>query len=890
MGKRILNLVALLYLPFVMGDTHVDKKVSVKEVVFDSPVADLVWLEPENRIVLARTHNGMNFAFMDKFTLHVGRLYRSENSGDSWKDVSDNILAAAHKYAESTHHSDSATIDGLIAHATSKSWVMISTNKLVHFMTEDSGLNWRILQHQDTIHTYIFHPVQPKWGLLSSWTDACDSYTENSGVCKHMLYLTKDGGRTFQLVTSYVVQFSWGDEAHKQQNRIYFSHFRSKSGHQKRLTLWNTGVDFVYTDDEGSTLHTIVQHGNKFLVSNKYIFVAKVKDVDEQTVTLEVSSDGGNRFKTARLPIDIGEKSYTILDTSEGGVMIQVNHGDDAGAYHAGIGHIYISDESGIGYSLSLAYNLRNSNGDCEFEKIHSLDGIYIANQRDPHARDEKYYVNHKSDNDLDEYRYSDYEEEADGSAVSKRRQKSGREASFVKTVITFTKGAIWDYLDAPKVDSLGKPYPGCESRRCYLHLHGISNYHNFPPVYSSEKGLGLIMGTGNVGDYLSFEEDEINTFLSRDGGKTWIEAHKGIYIYEIAAHGDLVVMADMTKRSKQVVFSWNEGQSWYDFDVSEQGIMVENIVTDPSSSTTKLMMYGTRGGDSGVVFHLDFTALNQPTCKGLWAADTSSSDFETWSPSAGGRFTVSGASADGCLLGKQTVYTRRKQSSECFNNEQFQHPVEKRNCECTRADFECEIGFIRVIGDVDCQPYDVDKVLTPDEIDCTSSGVFFANAYRKIPGDTCVGGFAPTKVQVPCPSHSRFSGGASLVLVLVVIVFVFTAGLSYIDKFPKLRAMFGNLGFESLNYIRYSTIGGAGKRAHQEGDDFIQAEMDDMDQDAPKLMTYTAMSLSKRNTQAGSSPNDLLELSSADRSAARGAENVPKLQPPKDKNGDDVL
>lgn len=772
-----------------------------------------------------------------------------------------------------------------------KASVLISTNKLVHFITEDSGENWRILQHHDTIHTFLFHPTKAKWALLSSWTDACEHSSTADGVCKHMLYVTKDGGHTFQLVASYVVQFAWGEKIHDQQDRVYFSHFRAKSGHQQRLTLWNIGVDFVYTDDYGSSMHTVVQHGNKFLVSNGYIFVAKAKDANLQTVTLEVSNDGARRFRTARLPIDIGEKSYTILDTSEGGVMIQVNHGEEAGPYHAGVGHLYISDTTGVQYSLSLAYNLRNMNGDCEFDKIQSLEGIYIANHRDPHGRHERYYVEHKEEHELnDSYQDEDYEEDADYSMVERRhsRLKSGREESFTRTVITFTKGAIWDYIEAPRVDSIGKPFPGCETRRCYLHLHGISNYHNYPPFYSSSSGLGIIMGTGNVGEYLSYEEDDVSTFLSRDGGRTWIEAHKGIYIYEIAAHGDLIVMADMTKRTKQVVFSWNEGGSWYDFDVAETGIMVENIVTDPSSSTTKLMMYGTRGGDSGVLFHLDFSSLNQPTCKGLWAPDTSSSDFETWSPSAGGRFTMSGSSGDGCLLGKQTQYTRRKQSSECFNEEQFQHPVEKRNCECTRADYECEMGFIRVIGETDCIAYDVDRVLTPDEIDCTSSGVFFANAYRRIPSDTCVGGFQPEKVQVPCPSFSRFSGGASLVLVLVVIVFVFTAGLSYIDRFPKLRALFGNLGFESLNYIRYSTLGGAGKRNSAEGDDFIQAEPDEYDHDAPKLMTYT--SLSKRNTNSNS-PSDLLELSETG-TGRRGAEHVPKLQPPTKKEhlDDDVL
>jgi hypothetical protein len=49
----------LLSISTVISDTHVERKVSVKEVVFDSPVADIIWLEPGNRTVLARSHNGM---------------------------------------------------------------------------------------------------------------------------------------------------------------------------------------------------------------------------------------------------------------------------------------------------------------------------------------------------------------------------------------------------------------------------------------------------------------------------------------------------------------------------------------------------------------------------------------------------------------------------------------------------------------------------------------------------------------------------------------------------------------------------------------------------------------------------------------------------------------
>jgi hypothetical protein len=57
--KPMLFLFCLLFASAI-ADTHIDKKVSVKEVVFDSPVSDLLWCEPDDRVVLARTSNGMH--------------------------------------------------------------------------------------------------------------------------------------------------------------------------------------------------------------------------------------------------------------------------------------------------------------------------------------------------------------------------------------------------------------------------------------------------------------------------------------------------------------------------------------------------------------------------------------------------------------------------------------------------------------------------------------------------------------------------------------------------------------------------------------------------------------------------------------------------------------
>ena len=86
------------------------------------------------------------------------------------------------------------------------------------------------------------------------------------------------------------------------------------------------------------------------------------------------------------------------------------------------------------------------------------------------------------------------------------------------------------------------------------------------------------------------------------------------------------------------------------------------------------------------------------------------------------------------------------------------------------------------------------------------------------------------------------------------------------------------------MNYIRYSTVGGARKRNDEVGDDFIQAEPDEYDNDAPKLMTYTATSLSKRNTNTGGGGGaaDLLEMTAPRQPQPSNNEPVPKLQPPK--------
>jgi len=451
----------------LVGGQNTGKRVNVKEVVFDSAVADIKWFGPTNRIVLVQTTSG--------------RLYRSTTSGDKWDDITDQLNTEGQKFT--ADDTGPITVDSMQVSPVDKMVAMVAGKKRRHFISINGGETWRRIRHSTTIHTWLFHKTRPKWALLSTWSDSCDKASRNkddNAPCQHSLYITRDLGRTFSLVTTYVVQFSWGDASQHQQDRIYFTHFRSQKGDQEKLYSWSDSVDLSYTDDWGSRTTRMLQHGNKFVVSNGFIFVAKLKSKASQTVNLMCSADGGRNFRAAQLSQDLEEKAYTILDTSEGTVMIHVNHGSNEFSGNQ-VGNVYVSDKDGSRYALSLKNNVRSSSGEIEFDKVLSLEGVYLANVRDvPKSPEQENTEDTASTNpkkEDDEEDAEELEKGATSTAVDKRRSQraKGKAESVVRTVISFYKGGVWSYLKPPKIDSLGKKLD-CPADRCWLHMHGITN------------------------------------------------------------------------------------------------------------------------------------------------------------------------------------------------------------------------------------------------------------------------------------------------------------------------------------------------------------------------------------------------------------------------------
>ncbi|CAK0863960.1 unnamed protein product [Prorocentrum cordatum] len=190
------------------------------------------------------------------------------------------------------------------------------------------------------------------------------------------------------------------------------------------------------------------------------------------------------------------------------------------------------------------------------------------------------------------------------------------------------------------------------------------------------------------------------------------------------------------------------------------------------------------------------FDALGFPACTGAWAADSVSSDYETWSPSDGSR-------SDKCLLGAQTSYTRRKQTSACFNGMEFERPVEQKACSCTQEDYACDMGFVRSVGSTECVYGGPDMMparLLPEV--CTGS--YQASAYRKVAGDKCQGGWSPDKAEVPCPGGSAPLGHAKYALAGVVLLGVLYVGAG---KLSESRSGFGEFTAKESSWAPLSLL-----------------------------------------------------------------------------------
>jgi len=281
---------------------------------------------------------------------------------------------------------------------------------------------------------------------------------------------------------------------------LYFYNLHEILIDDESQTVLTTRV--IYTDNIFQNFMILSAKGYRFFLTNEFLYVLEYEDLSEKKFSLKICPNFYKDYKlsSVELPIQrIKDHSFTILDSSESTIFINVNHyGDDAK-----FGNVYVSNFEGKKFVLSLLHNVRDDKGFCDFDRAKSLEGVFIANHYE-HVEAEKYKTN---------YNYI--------SNTNERNQRHETIDSYKKSVITYDKGSYWYPIPAPEYDFDGKKLD-CHGE-CSLHLRGFTDkYSN--PLYSSESAVGILMGVGNTGIFLSQQPEEVNTYLSRDGGHSWFQ------------------------------------------------------------------------------------------------------------------------------------------------------------------------------------------------------------------------------------------------------------------------------------------------------------------------------------------------------------------------------
>lgn len=306
--------------------------------------------------------------------------------------------------------------------------------------------------------------------------------------------------------------------------------------------------------------------------------------------------------------------------------------------------------------------------------------------------------------------------------------------------MISYNEGGNWETIPAPENDMYGQRIE-C-SGECSLHFKGITDQMG-NQIYSSKDSPGIIMGVGNVGMYLSNDQHEMNTYLSRDGGHSWKEIRKGNYHYSVGDKGGLIVMGKEHGTTDTIIYSWDEGKTFEEIKISNYQIQIKDVIIEPTEMALNFIVVGSTKVENdfkNIIIGLDFESLHTRECAGHYKPNSASSDYELW--------TMHSSRNSGCIMGRKTTIIRKKQGVRCFNSDKFLTTITSSRCLCTPTDFECAPNY--QMNNKECSAVDKDKA-NPRPKNC--KGFYLGSSgYLKIPGNECNGGDEKDKqVQLSC-------------------------------------------------------------------------------------------------------------------------------------------
>ncbi|KAK4988073.1 vacuolar protein sorting/targeting protein PEP1 [Elasticomyces elasticus] len=674
--------------------------------------------------------------------------YITHDHGKSWAEaVPDDEIVAIYPHQYFNH---------IVYLVTGSKKVYYSQNrgKSIHSFDAPEAPN------QDRLQILGFHPKEKDWLLWTGGKD-CSGFGAD---CHSVAHVSTKGGDEWKTLLRFVrkCQFITREGRKDSEQLIYCEQFENEDP-ERPLQLLSSSDWF-----EHKTTH--FNNVINFATMSEFIVVA-IKDEDQKSLRVDTSIDGST-FANAKFPKNFQvphQQAYTVLESSTHAIFLHVTVNGRAEQEY---GSIVKSNSNGTSYVLSISDVNRNTPGYVDFEKMQGLEGVAVVN------------------------------------IVANVGEADSGSGKKLKTMITHNDGAEWGFIAPPEKDTDGKPY-GCDDHaleKCSLHLHGYTERKDPRDTFSSPSAVGLMMGVGNVGEYLG-RYKEGNTFVTRDGGVTWHEVFKGTYMWEYGDQGSIIVIVEEGTPVQVVFYSLDEGATWTEYQFSDTKLIIDDISTVPSDTSRNFLLWGKGSGSKGdiVTVNIDFSGLTDKKCNlNKEHPEADDSDYYLWEP----KHPLQDSN---CLFGHVAQYYRKKTDRQCYNDhipEQL-HDIAK-DCSCTRQDFECDYNYQRA-NDGSCQLVEGLSPADPTEVCKNKPDVFEyydPTGYRRIPLTTCHGGkeMDYTSQSHPCPGredeYQRKKGiGGWGVFFAITIPIAAATGAGYWvwrnwdGKFGRIRLGDGTMG-----------------------------------------------------------------------------------------------